>query len=200
MVTRVHDLVPKDVWSKRYDRINEFEKNLVQSGTHILKFFLHISPQEQLRRFKQRLDDPHKQWKISESDYTERAYWDDYMKAYEAALERTSTHRAPWFVIPSDHKWFRNLAVARILVETLDDVRLRYPPPTGRPRRYRAQVPRRHERRHRLRRAQFTKRRRMRRRRESIYGSFIDARTARSRRRAEAVRRCCPRAPACPRR
>lgn len=130
LVTRVHDLVPKVIWSKRYDRINEFEKNLVQSGTHILKFFLHISPEEQLRRFKQRLDDPHKQWKISESDYTERAYWDEYTKAYEAVLERTSTQRAPWFIIPSNHKWFRNLAVSRIVVETLDELRMKYPAPT----------------------------------------------------------------------
>ena len=130
LVTRVHDLVPKDVWSKRYDRIVEFEKNLVQSGTHILKFFLHISKDEQLRRFKQRLDDPHKQWKISDSDYSERAYWDDYTAAYEALLERTSTTRAPWFVIPANHKWFRNLAVARIVTDTLDDLKMQYPAPT----------------------------------------------------------------------
>lgn len=130
LVTRVHDLVPKAVWSKRYDRINEFEQNLVQSGTHLLKFFLHISPDEQLHRFKQRLDDPHKQWKISESDYSERAYWDDYTKAYEAVLERTSTQRAPWFIIPANHKWFRNLAVSRIVVETLEELRMHYPTPT----------------------------------------------------------------------
>ena len=129
LVTRVHDLVPKDVWSKRYARINQFEKNLVQSGTHILKFFLHISPDEQLRRFKDRLDDPHKQWKISESDYTERAYWDAYTKAYEAVLERTSTRRAPWFIIPANHKWFRNLAVSRIVVEMLEDLHMHYPAP-----------------------------------------------------------------------
>ncbi|MEO7040349.1 MAG: polyphosphate kinase 2 family protein [Candidatus Elarobacter sp.] len=130
LVTRVHDLVPKAVWSKRYDRINEFEKNLVQSGTHILKFFLHISPEEQLQRFKQRLDDPHKQWKISESDYTERAYWDEYTKAYEAVLERTSTQRAPWFIIPANHKWFRNLAVSRIVVEALAELGMHYPAPS----------------------------------------------------------------------
>lgn len=129
LVTRVHDLVPKDVWSKRYARINQFEKNLIQNGTHILKFFLHISPDEQLRRFKSRLDDPHKQWKISESDYTERAYWDAYTKAYEDVLERTSTRRAPWFIIPANHKWFRNLAVSQIVVETLEDLRMRYPAP-----------------------------------------------------------------------
>ncbi|HYZ15718.1 MAG TPA: polyphosphate kinase 2 family protein [Candidatus Acidoferrum sp.] len=128
LIARVHDLVPKKVWSKRYDRINEFEKNLAQSGTHILKFFLHITPDEQLRRFKERLEDPRKQWKISEDDYRERQYWDDYMDAYEDALEKCSTDDAPWFVIPSNHKWFRNLAVARIVVDTLDELGMTYPP------------------------------------------------------------------------
>jgi PPK2 family polyphosphate:nucleotide phosphotransferase len=129
LVVRVHDLVPKDVWSKRYARIVDFEKNLVQNGTHILKFFLHISPEEQLRRFKARLEDPKRQWKISESDYAERAYWDDYVRAYEAALEKTSTEHAPWFIIPSDHKWFRNLAVSDIIVDTLADLHLKIPQP-----------------------------------------------------------------------
>ena len=130
LVVRVHDLVPKGVWSKRYDRIAEFEKTLAQSGTHILKFFLHISADEQLRRFKQRLDDPAKQWKISESDYTERAYWDDYRRAYEAAIEKTSTNRAPWYVIPANHKWFRDLAVATIVADTLSSLNMQYPAPT----------------------------------------------------------------------
>jgi PPK2 family polyphosphate:nucleotide phosphotransferase len=130
LVARVHDLVPKEVWSKRYDRINEFEKNLAQNGTHIVKFFLHISADEQLRRFKARLDDPRKQWKIAESDYTERAYWDDYVEAYEAVLERTSTKRAPWYVIPANHKWFRNLAISRIVVDTLEELGMTYPAPT----------------------------------------------------------------------
>jgi PPK2 family polyphosphate:nucleotide phosphotransferase len=128
LVVRVHDLVPKDVWSKRYARIVAFEKNLVKSGTHILKFFLHISPEEQLARFKERLEDPQRQWKISESDYTERAYWDDYMHAYEAALEKTSTKHAPWFVIPADHKWYRDLAVSAIIVETLEALDMKVPP------------------------------------------------------------------------
>ena len=130
LVVRVHDLVPKEVWSKRYERINEFEKNLAQSGTRIVKFFLHISPEEQLRRFEQRLTDPKKQWKISEADYTERACWDDYVHAYEDALERCSTERAPWYVIPADHKWFRNLAVARIVADTLDEMDIQIPPPS----------------------------------------------------------------------
>jgi len=130
LVTRVHGTVSKDVVEKRYDRIVEFEKNLAQSGTHILKFFLHISPDEQLRRFEQRLDDPRRQWKISESDYTERASWDAYRKAYEDAIERTSTKRAPWYVIPANHKWFRNLAVAQIVTDTLDELDMEFPQPT----------------------------------------------------------------------
>ncbi|MDB5039739.1 MAG: polyphosphate:nucleotide phosphotransferase, family [Candidatus Eremiobacteraeota bacterium] len=130
LVARVRDLVPKDVWSKRYDRIVEFEKTLAQANTHIMKFYLHISADEQLRRFKARLEDPHRQWKISESDYADRAYWDDYMRAYEAALEKTSTDRAPWYVIPANHKWFRDLAVSKIVVDTLESLDMQYPPPS----------------------------------------------------------------------
>jgi PPK2 family polyphosphate:nucleotide phosphotransferase len=130
LIVRVHKIVPKDVWSSRYDRINEFEKGLVEAKTHILKFFLHISKEEQLSRFEERLDDPAKQWKISESDYEERKYWDGYMVAYEDALSRCSTDDAPWFVIPANHKWFRNLAVARIVVEYLDQMDMRFPPPS----------------------------------------------------------------------
>jgi PPK2 family polyphosphate:nucleotide phosphotransferase len=130
LVVRVHELVPKEVWSKRYERINDFEKGLVEHDTHILKFYLHISKDEQLARFKERLDDPSKQWKISEADYKEREFWDDYGEAYEEALSRCSTEHAPWFVIPADHKWFRNLAVARILVEHLEGLKMNYPKPT----------------------------------------------------------------------
>ncbi len=130
LVVRVHDLVPKAVWSRRYDEINAFEKELAAAGTHILKFYLHISKQEQLRRFKARLDDPAKQWKISESDYKERKCWGDYRRAYEDALSRCSTSHAPWFVIPADHKWFRNLAIARIVVETMERLNLRFPRPS----------------------------------------------------------------------
>ncbi len=130
LVVRVHNLVPEDVWTRRYDRINAFEKNLVEHHTHILKFYLHISKEEQLKRFKERMDDPAKHWKISESDYKERAFWDDYVSAYEAALSRCSTEDAPWFVIPANHKWFRDLAVARIVVEYLEALNLKYPQPT----------------------------------------------------------------------
>ena len=129
LIVRVHNLVPRDVWSRRYDTINAFEKGLADPDTHILKFYLHISKDEQLKRFKERLDDPTKQWKISEADYKERRSWDDYMAAFEEALSRCSTEHAPWFVIPADHKWFRNLAVSRIVVEHLERLNLKYPAP-----------------------------------------------------------------------
>jgi PPK2 family polyphosphate:nucleotide phosphotransferase len=128
LVVRVHELVPREVWSKRYELINDFEKMLVANCTRILKFYLHISQDEQLERFKQRLDDPARQWKISESDYAERELWPKYIEAYEEAIERTSTSAAPWFVIPADHKWFRNLAISQIVAETMEDMGLKLPP------------------------------------------------------------------------
>jgi PPK2 family polyphosphate:nucleotide phosphotransferase len=130
LIVRVHDLVPKKVWSKRYAQINDFERRLVANGTHILKFFLHISKQEQLRRFGQRLDDPARRWKISEADYSEREYWASYAAAYEDALGKCSTGDAPWFVIPSDHKWFRDLAISQIIVETMKKLDIQVPKPT----------------------------------------------------------------------
>ncbi len=130
LVVRVHNLVPHAVWSRRYEQINDFEKELAESKTHILKFYLHISEEEQLSRFKERLDDPAKQWKISESDYKEREFWGDYAAAYEDALSRCSTAHAPWFVIPSDHKWFRNLAIGRIVVEHLEALDMKLPKPS----------------------------------------------------------------------
>lgn len=131
LIVRVHDLVPKSVWSKRYELINAFEKDLAEAGTTILKFYLHISEREQLKRFKDRLDDPMRQWKISEADYTERAYFGEYLTAYEDALEKTSTPHAPWFIIPSDHKWFRNFVVSKIVVETIDSLGMTLPRPTA---------------------------------------------------------------------
>jgi PPK2 family polyphosphate:nucleotide phosphotransferase len=128
LVVRVHKLVPHSVWSKRYELINDFETMLSRNDTTILKFYLHISPQEQLARFKQRLDDPSRRWKISESDYTERELWPKYMKAYEDAIALTSTKRAPWYIIPSDHKWFRSLAVSQIIADTMDEMGLKLPP------------------------------------------------------------------------
>ena len=130
LVVRVHDLVPKDVWSKRYDEINAFEEQLTNNGTHILKFYLHIDKEEQLERFKERLEDPKRHWKISESDYAERGYWDDYRKAYEDAISKCSTTSAPWYIIPSNYKWFRNLAVSQVLVHTLESLNMKFPKPT----------------------------------------------------------------------
>jgi polyphosphate kinase 2 (PPK2 family) len=128
LVVRVHNLVPKSVWSQRYDLINDFEKMLCNSGTTILKFFLHISPEGQLSRFKQRLGDPSRHWKISESDYSERDLWPEYIFAYEDALALTSTKHAPWYIIPADHKWFRNLAISQIIADTMDEMGLQLPP------------------------------------------------------------------------
>jgi PPK2 family polyphosphate:nucleotide phosphotransferase len=129
VVSRVHKLVPRSVWSKRYELINDFEAMLAANGTTILKFYLHISPEEQLERFRRRLEDPARRWKISESDYSERELWPKYRDAYEEALERTSTDQAPWYVIPSDHKWFRNLAISKIVAGAMRSMKLT-PPPT----------------------------------------------------------------------
>jgi PPK2 family polyphosphate:nucleotide phosphotransferase len=131
LVARVHELVPKPMWEARYDIINRWEQLLVeQNATTILKFFLYISKEEQLERFKRRLDDPARQWKISKSDYTERGRWDAYIGAFEAALSRCSTKHAPWYVIPSNHKWFRNLAVSQIIADTLEEMHPHWPKPT----------------------------------------------------------------------
>ena len=128
LVVRVHNLVERSVWSKRYDLINNFEEMLSLNGTTIVKFFLHISRDEQLARFKQRLDDPSRQWKISETDYSERELWPDYVDAYEDAIAATSTKHAPWYIIPANHKWFRNLAVSQIVADTMDEMGLKLPP------------------------------------------------------------------------
>jgi PPK2 family polyphosphate:nucleotide phosphotransferase len=127
LVVRVHKTVPEEVWSNRYSLINHFEKGLAANGTHILKFYLHISPEEQLARFQERLDDPARQWKISEADYEERKYWKEYTRAYEDALRETSTGHSPWYVIPSNNKWFRNLAISQIVVEKLVSLNLKLP-------------------------------------------------------------------------
>jgi PPK2 family polyphosphate:nucleotide phosphotransferase len=131
LVVRVHGLAPKKVWSKRYDQINDFEQLIVtENNTAILKFLLHISKDEQLARFKKRLDDPARQWKISESDYKEREYWSAYSEAFEDVLTRTSTEHAPWFIIPSNHKWFRDLAVSQIIVQQMEAMGMEFPKPT----------------------------------------------------------------------
>jgi PPK2 family polyphosphate:nucleotide phosphotransferase len=129
LIVRVHDLVPKKVWSRRYDQINAFERLLVEEGTTIVKFFLYIDRDEQRERFRARLDDPDKRWKFRLGDLEERKRWDDYIAAFEEALTRCSTAEAPWYIIPSNRKWFRNLAVANILADTLDELDPHYPPP-----------------------------------------------------------------------
>jgi len=129
LVVRVHDLVPKEVWSRRYEQINTFERILAENHVRILKFFLHISKDEQRKRFQKRIDDKERNWKISADDFAERKFWDEYTKAYEEALGRCSTPEAPWFVIPSNKKWFRNLAVSHIITETLESMKMKFPKP-----------------------------------------------------------------------
>ena len=130
LVVRVHNLVPRQVWSRRYEHINNFEKLLYDNGTHILKFYLHIDAEEELERFKIRIDDPARHWKISDGDYAERPFWDAYTAAFEDALSKCSTKHAPWFIIPSNHKWFRNLAISRIVSEALESLNMKFPEPT----------------------------------------------------------------------
>jgi PPK2 family polyphosphate:nucleotide phosphotransferase len=129
LVERVKDLVPKHVWQKRYDHINEFERLLADEGTVILKFFLHISEDEQKQRLEARLHDPAKNWKFDAKDLEERRHWDAYIEAYEDALEKCSTEYAPWYIVPADHKWYRNWVISDTIVRTLADLDMKYPPP-----------------------------------------------------------------------
>src|SRR5579871_5575476 len=131
LVVRVHGLVPKSVWSKRYRQINEFERMLTENGVHIVKFMLYISKEEQAERFRLRIEDRKKNWKFSSADVKEREYWDAYIDAYEDMLKKCSTEDAPWYVIPANKKWFRNLAVSQILVETLESMKLQFPKQTA---------------------------------------------------------------------
>lgn len=128
LVVRVHNLVPESVWRKRYDQINAFERTLADEGTTLLKFFLHIDPKEQKERLLERLDQVEKQWKFNPGDLKERALWPEYEKAYEDVLEKTSTHWAPWYVIPANKKWYRNIVISRILIDALKDLDLQLPP------------------------------------------------------------------------
>jgi PPK2 family polyphosphate:nucleotide phosphotransferase len=128
-IVRVHELVPENVWSRRYDAINRFEARLALSGTTVIKCFLHISRKEQKKRLLARLDDPTKHWKYNPQDVDERALWDDYMAAYNDAINKCNPDVAPWYVVPSDRKWWRNLAISRLLIETLDAMSPQYPPP-----------------------------------------------------------------------
>ncbi|HVR09759.1 MAG TPA: polyphosphate kinase 2 family protein [Thermoanaerobaculia bacterium] len=134
LVERVHQLVPAKVWKARYGPINDFERLLVDSGTTVLKFFLYIDRDEQRQRLEERLANPEKRWKWSAADLEDRKRWDDYMAAYEDAISRTSTDHAPWFVVPANKKWYRNLVVATVLVETLEGLQLHYREPAIDPR------------------------------------------------------------------
>ena len=129
LIEKVRKLAPEDIIAQRYRQIADFERLLTETGTVVVKFFLHISKDEQLERFKKRLDDPAKQWKISAADYAEREYWDAYQSACQIALEKCSTAAAPWHVIPANRKWFRDLAVSEILAATLDDMSIQVPKP-----------------------------------------------------------------------
>jgi PPK2 family polyphosphate:nucleotide phosphotransferase len=130
LIVRVHNLVEEAIWSRHYDEINAWEQSLVETGTIMIKCFLTISNEEQEARLQARLDDPSKHWKYNPGDVDERSFWNDYAKAYEAVLERCSTQHAPWYVIPSDRKWYRNWAVAELLAEHLRALHLEWPPAT----------------------------------------------------------------------
>jgi PPK2 family polyphosphate:nucleotide phosphotransferase len=127
LIVRVHDLVPKSIWGRRYAQICDFERMLAEEGTTILKFYLHISQEEQKERLQQRLDDPTKQWKFNVGDLKERELWDDYRLAYEEAMSKTSTKCAPWYVVPADKKWYRDWVIVNIIVDVLKGFKMRYP-------------------------------------------------------------------------
>ena len=130
LIVRVNELVPRDVWEQRYDHINHFERLVADGGTRILKFYLHISKDEQKERFQERLDRPDKWWKFAVGDLETRKKWDDYMEAYEAVLTRCNTEYAPWYIVPANHKWYRDLVITQAIVETLEDMKVDYPQPT----------------------------------------------------------------------
>ena len=129
LVVRVHDLVPPEVWRKRFDQINQFERLLAENGTTILKFYLHIDLDEQKERLQARLDEPDKRWKFSLGDLDERKLWPAYMQAYEDVLSKTSTKYAPWYIIPANRKWYRDLVISSVLVDTLEGLKMKYPEP-----------------------------------------------------------------------
>ncbi len=131
LVVRVHNLVPKTVWQTRYEHINNFEKLLAAGGVTILKFYLHISKDEQKIRFEARLKQPHKRWKFNPGDLAERKRWDAYLRAFEAVFEKCSTGIAPWYVVPANKKWYRNLVISETIVQTLEGLNLKYPDPVA---------------------------------------------------------------------
>ncbi len=131
LIARVHSLVPRKVWSRRYDQINAFEQQILsENNVTILKFYLHISKEEQKKRLLERVDDPNKRWKISEADFNERLFWGAYQEAYEDALTKCNTAEAPWYIIPADKKWFRNLAISHVIAETMERMKLKFPEPS----------------------------------------------------------------------
>ncbi len=129
LVVRVKGFAPKGVWSKRYDHINAFEKLLADEGTTILKFFLHISLDEQKERLQARLDEPDKRWKFSKGDLEDRKLWPEYMKAFEDVLGKTSTDWAPWYIVPANRKWYRNLVISQVVVNTMESLKMEFPQP-----------------------------------------------------------------------
>lgn len=129
LVVRVHRIVPPEVWKQRYEQINAFERHLAENGTTLLKFFLHIDREEQKERLQARLEDPTKRWKFRLGDLEERKHWGEYMEAYEDALSKTSTDHAPWYVVPANRKWYRDLVISSVLVRTLEDLGMTYPEP-----------------------------------------------------------------------
>lgn len=128
LIVRVKNLAPKKIWEKRYQHIVDFERMLADEGTTIIKFFLNISKDEQKARFLERIEVPEKQWKFNPSDIEERIYWDDYMSAFEDAIAKTSTGFAPWYIVPANRNWYRDLVVAKIIVNTLEGLKMKYPP------------------------------------------------------------------------
>jgi PPK2 family polyphosphate:nucleotide phosphotransferase len=127
LVVRVHNYVPPEVWKKRFDQINQFERLLAENGTTILKFYLHIDLDEQKERLQARLDEPTKHWKFRLGDLEERKLWPDYMQAYEDVLSKTSTKYAPWYIVPANRKWYRDLVISSVLVDTLEGLKMKYP-------------------------------------------------------------------------
>ena len=129
LIVRVHKLVPANIWKQRYEQINAFEQILSETGTTILKFFLYIDQEEQKKRLQARLDNPEKHWKFRLGDLAERKLWQEYMQAYEDVLSKTSTALAPWFIVPANHKWYRDVVISTILVNTLEGLNMKFPEP-----------------------------------------------------------------------
>jgi PPK2 family polyphosphate:nucleotide phosphotransferase len=129
LVVRVHNMVPPEVWKKRFDQINQFERILAENGTTILKFYLHIDLDEQKERLQARLDEPDKNWKFSLGDLKERKLWPEYMAAYTDVLSKTSTEYAPWYIVPANRKWYRDLVISSVLIETLEGLKMKFPEP-----------------------------------------------------------------------